>query len=638
MGGHDLAALTAAAKRAPSNSARWLALGAALREQSRLQESAQALLQAVRLQPSSAEASFQLSLTLEASGELDGASACLERVCELDARRFEAHRRLAFLQVQLGQPASAARVYARALELRPAAKEVVLELVTLLRATGDLPGAIEQCRRALVLDPTLDDVWLELGNALYACGRLDDAITAYRKLLERRPELGLAHANLGNALKDVGLQSDATGSYRRAVELAPDDALTHGNLLYVAAYDPEYTAQTILEEARRFSARHTEPLRGERKAHTNQQEPERRLRVGYVSSDFREHVSRFYLEPLLRQHSTEAVEVYCYSNVFPRDAWTERYQERAAVFREIWSLDDAAAAELIRADGIDVLVDLSMHSSRPRPLLFARKPAPIQLSWLAYVGTTGNDAMDYRLSDPFLDPESSELLPYTERTWRLPRSFWCFHPLSNVPPPGALPAQRNGYVTFGSLASFCKVNEPTLALWADVLNAVPGSKLVLHAPPGHTRARAAAVFERHGVAPSRLEFLPHQRRDDYLGTYARLDLCLDALPYCSLTNTLDAAYCGAPTLTLVGDTAVGRAGLSVASNLQLPQLVARDRQGFVASAQALASDLDGLAGLRASLRSKLEASPLMDAAGFARDLEAAYRGMWREWCTRSVGA
>lgn len=638
MAGHDLAALTAAAKRAPNNSARWLALGSALREQSRLQESAQALLQAVRLQPSSAEASFQLSLTLEAWGELDGASACLERVCELDPRRFEAHRRLAFLQVQLGQPTQAMRVYARALELRPTAKEAVLELVTLLRAIGNVPAAVEQCRRALTLDPTLDDVWLELGNALYACGRLDDAITAYRKLLERRPEHALAHANLGNVLKDVGLQSEATASYRRAVDLAPDDAVTHGNLLYVAAYDPEYSAQAILEEARRFSARHSEPLRAERRAHANQPDPERRLRVGYVSSDFREHVSRFYLEPLFSQHSTKAVEVYCYSNFFPRDAWTERYQKHAATFREFWSLDDAAAAELIRADGIDVLVDLSMHSSRPRPLLFARKPAPVQLSWLAYVGTTGNDAMDYRLSDPFLDPEASKPLPYTERTWRLPSSFWCFHPLSNVAAPGALPARQNGHVTFGSLASFCKINEPTLALWADVLNAVPGSKLVLHAPPGDTRARALALFERHGVASSRLEFLPHQRRDDYLATFARLDLCLDALPYCSLTNTLDAAYCGVPTLTLVGDTSVGRAGLSVASNLGLPELVARDRQAFVVSAKARASDLDGLAALRASLRSRLEASPLMDAPRFARDLEAAYRGMWREWCAGATSA
>ena len=632
MGTHDITALKQATSRAPNDAARWLALGVALREQTRPGEAAQALLQAVRLKPASAEASFQLGVTLDALGELEGAATCWERVCQLDAKRFDAPRRLAFLLVRLGKPAHAVPIYERALALRPRATEVWLELAAVERALGHVAAAVRHYRRALELDPTLADVRLELGNALYQQGLLDDAIATYLSLAELEPLLALAHANLGNALKDAGLHAEATASYRRALTLAPDDAVTHGNLLYTLSYDPACSAQELLAEARRFGDAHTVPLQGERQPHQNQRSPERKLRIGYVSSDFREHVSMFYLERLLQHHDREAYEIYCYSSVFPPDAWTERCRQHATVFRDIWSLDDAAAAAAIRKDEVDVLVDLNMHSGKARPLLFARKPAPVQLCWLAYVGTTGNDAMDYRITDPHLDPDTPDPLPYTERSWRLPSSFWCFHPLVAAAATSPLPAASNGYVTFGCLATFRKVSEPTLALWARVLTQVSGSRLILHVPPGTAQERVLSALEGLGVARSRVELLPHQQRSDYLATYSRIDVCLDTLPYNGLSNTLDAAWLGVPTLTRAGDTVVGRAGLCVAMNLNLPRLVARDDAQLVRAAVELAADLPALSELRAGLRARLEGSPLMDAPGFARDLEAAYRGMWRRWC------
>ncbi len=632
MGAYDITALTQATTRAPNDAKRWLALGVALREQARVDEAAQALLRAVRLRPASAEASFQLGITLDALGELEGACQCLERCWTLDPKRFETPRRLAFLLVRRGKPVAAVGWYERALELRPRSTEVVLELAAVQRALGNVTAAVSQYRRALELEPDLGDVRLELGNALYQLGQLDDALETYRILTVQRPDFGLAHANLGNVQKDVGLHADAVASYRRALTLAPDDVVTHGNLLYLLSYDPASTAEALHTEARRFGELHTVPLRTERLPHRNDQRAERKLRIGYVSSDFREHVSIFYLEPLFREHDRDRFELYCYSNVFPPDAWTARCRQQSSIFRDIWPLDDAAAAAQIRADQIDVLVDLTMHSSSARPLLFARKPAPVQLSWLAYVGTTGNDAMDYRLTDPHLDPDSSDPLPYTERSWRLPNTFWCFHPLVQSMPVSPLPAAKNGYVTFGCLASFRKVNEPTLHSWARVLREVKGSKLLLHAPLGNARERVLATFERAGVAASALELLPHQPRPDYLQTYSRIDVCLDALPYNSLSNTLDAAWLGVPTITAVGDTVVGRAGLCVATNLGLPQLVTRGSEQFVRAAAELSADLPALAELRGGLRTRLEGSPLMDAPRFARDLEAAYRAMWREWC------
>lgn len=638
MSSLNIAALTQATTRAPNDPSRWLALGGALREHGRVDEAAQALLRAVQLKPSSAEASYQLGITLDALNQLEGAASCLERAHQLAPKRFDALRKLAFVLVRLGKPLEAVQRYEAALRLDPRCSEVVLELAAVRRALGDVLAAVTHYRHALALDATQVDVQLELANALHQLGSFDAAIAEYQALIARAPELALAHANLGNALKDVARLSEAVACYRRALELAPDDAVLHGNLLFVLSFDPACSAAALHAEARRFCERHTAPLATARPQRRAVPRGARKLRIGYVSSDFREHVSMFYLEPLFRHHDRQAFEIYCYSNVFPPDAWTQRYRQHADIFRDIWLLDDVEASTLIERDEIDVLVDLTMHSGRARPLLFARKPAPVQVCWLAYVGTTGNAAMDYRLSDPYLDPPDSAELPYTERTWRLPQTFWCYHPLSETADVSELPALSNGYVTFGCLASFCKVTDDTLALWARLLRQVDGSRLLLHVPPGDSRGRVLAALERAGVSAHNVELLPHQRRNEYLQTYARIDVCLDTLPYNSLSNTLDAAWQGVPTLTLVGERVVGRSGLSVAENLGLASLAVRSSEQFVARGLELARDLPELARLRAGLRGRLQGSPLLDAPRFARDLEAAYRGMWTELATSAEPA
>jgi predicted O-linked N-acetylglucosamine transferase (SPINDLY family) len=314
------------------------------------------------------------------------------------------------------------------------------------------------------------------------------------------------------------------------------------------------------------------------------------------------------------------------------DDWTKSLLGHADRSRHTAEMDASRVAALIREDRIDVMVDLTMHMAGNRLAVFARKPAPVQICWLAYPGTTGLTAMDYRVTDPFLDPPGSDQDCYSEKPLVLPETFWCYHPLVTEETVSPLPAHRNGYVRFGCLNNFCKVGDEVIALWARVLREVQGSRFLLLARPGEARKRVLAAFEAHGVEASRIEFVGFQGRLQYLGTYRDLDIGLDTFPYNGHTTSLDAMWMGVPVVTLVGSTVVGRAGLCQAMNLGLPELAARTPDEYVETAVRLTRDCDRLAELRAGLRARMERSPLMDAPRFARNLEGAYRTAWRAWC------
>jgi protein O-GlcNAc transferase len=429
---------------------------------------------------------------------------------------------------------------------------------------------------------------------------------------------------------------EAVTAYRRALELRPDYREAHSNLLFAMMFDPASDARAILLEANRFQARHLTLPPDQVLSPIPRPAGERRLRIGYVCADFREHVFMLLLPQLLRDHNRDEVAVFCYSNVRVPDGVTELYAKRAEQFRSIVALDDDAAARMIRQDRIDVLVDLTMHMAHGRLGVFARRPAPLQVTWLAYPGTTGAASIDFRLSDPHLDPPARDDRTddrtddrYSERTARLPETFWCYEPMSELPV-SELPATKQGHLTFGSLNNFCKTNERTFALWAQVLRAIPTSRLLLLAPPGSARQRTCALFEKEGVASERIEFVDYQPRADYLTTYWRIDIALDTVPYNGHTTSLDAWWMGVPVVTLVGDTVVGRAGLSQAKNLQLDELCAESPDDFCARAVALGSDLERLASMRATLRARMEGSPLMDGRRFARNFEQTLGELFRE--------
>ena len=599
-------------------------------------EAAACYQRALELKPDYAEAHNNLGNVLTGQGKPDEAAACYERALILKPGYAEAHNNLGNVLMGQGKRDEAAACYERALRLKPDYAEAHNNLGNVLKDRDELDEAAACYQRALELKPDYALAHYNLGLLWQVRGNLDEAVACYRQALRWDPAYTEAQNNLGNALKDQGALDEAVASFRRAMELNPNLPTAHSNLLYTLIFSPGYDAQAILEEHRHWSRRFAEPLSDLIQPHLNDCSAHRRLRVGYVSADFRDHAMSFVTVPVLSAHDHENFEIHCYSDVARPDEITARLRSLADVWRSIAGLSDEQVAGLVRADGIDILVDLTMHMALNRLLVFARKPAPVQVSWLAYPGTTGLSTIDYRLTDPYIDPPGLHDLNYSEESIRLPDTFWCYDPLAAEPAVNALPAKENGCITFGCLNNFCKVNDSVLKLWAQVLTAVDGSRLLLLAPEGSVRRRTLDLLEREGVSRDRVTFVARQPRRRYLELYHRIDIGLDTFPYNGHTTSLDGFWQGVPVVTLVGDTPVARAGLSLLTNLGLPELVAETPDQFVSIAVALAGDVPRLVELRATLRDRLRASPLSDAPRFARMIEAAYREMWRRWCNRGT--
>jgi protein O-GlcNAc transferase len=606
-------------------------LGNVLKQQGKLAEAAACYRHALRLRPDHAEAHNNLGNALKDQGELDEAIACYRQALQCRPDYAEAHNNLGNALKDQGALDEAVACYRHALRLKPDYADAHSNLGNAFEDLGRLEEASACHRQALRLRPDFAEAQINLGNVLRRQGELDEAAVSYREALRLRPDLAVAHNNLGNALKDLAELDEAVACYRHALRLKPDYAEAHSNLIFSLLYHPGYDGAAIFAEARRWHACHAEPLTLTHRPHDNDPRPGRRLRVGYVSSDFREHPAAFLLMPLFANHDHSQFEIYCYAGVRRPDRFTERFRAHADVWRRTVGLTDERLAELVRRDRIDVLVDLTLHMAGSRLLTFARRPAPVQATYFGYPGTTGLSAIGYRLTDPHLDPPGESDALYVERSLRLPDTFWCFDPLDDGPEVHELPALAGKPFTFGCLNTFTKINAGSLALFAAVLRAVPGSRLMLLAPAGSARERVRAQFKREGIGGERLEFVNRQPRPEYLRMYQRIDLGLDPLPYNGHTTSLDAAWMGVPTVTFVGHTVVGRGGLSLLCNLGLPELAAQSPDEYVAIASALAGNIPRLAQLRAGLRERMAASPLMDGPRLARAVEAAYRQMWRDW-------
>ncbi len=624
-----------AVRVAPNNVVFLSNLGGVYLRLGRLDEAVGVLFMAIGLKPDLVEAVFTLAFAFEGRGELAAAAECYQRALDLAPNLSEVAERLASVrarQTALG----AATPPARGPDSDDSPAELFTALGTKLRGDGAVEHAIAWYRAALKLDPQSAYAHTALGAIHAKAGRLDEAIIEYRRALEIDENFHTARGYLNTALEDAGRHDETEAVFRDAIALCPDDPLPQSVLLFNMMYWPNVSARDILAEARAWNARFARPLTVQAPPHHNDRSPERRLRVGYVSPDFREHAMSRFTIPLLRNHDHRQVEVFCYSSgpVQPCPE-TDHIRASADVWREVADLDDAALSEVIRRDQIDILVDLTMHLLGRRVLAFARRPAPIQMCWLAYPGTTGLDAMDYRLSDPYLDPPDADTTVYTEETIRLPETFWCYDPLTDVPDVSPLPALANGRITFGSLNHFRKLNPGVLGLWAKVLNAVPNSRLVIVAPDGGPPDRVRSFFEGAGVKPDRIEFVGRCARLDYLARYREIDIGLDTFPYNGHTTSLDALWMGVPTVTLIGDTVVGRGGLCLSMNIGLPELIAKTHDEYLEIARALASDLEHLSGLRQTLRGRLQRSPLMDGPRFARNFESVYRDVWRRYCAKN---
>jgi len=607
-------------------------LGTVLQEIDRADEAITLLRAALDLQPTQVAHAVNLGIALCRRREFAEAQSILRRALDQDPHSADAAFNLGNALHGLGRSQDAADMYSQALQQRPGFVDASINLGNMQREMGQFTAAAASYEAALKAQPDSVVAMNNTGALLRTLGRFDEAEDMLRRGLRVSPRHAALYDNLGSVLKDAGELDAAIDCFRQSLSLEPSNPATHSNLAYAQSFQSAQP-RPILEECLRWNSRFAAVPRLE--PHRRPNSSPRRLRIGYVSADFRDHCQTLFTTPLLSHHDHGAFDIYCYSSVERPDEQTRHLATYADVWRDVRALDDAALADCIRADNIDILVDLTMHMARGRLLAFARKPAPIQVAWLAYPGTTGIGAMDFRVSDPRLDPEGFDD-HYSERTIRLPDSFWCYDPLTAEPKVNTLPALERGYVTLGCLNNPCKLTDSTVRLWSRVMQAVPTSRLRILAPSGRHGQRVVQRLTLQGIAPDRVELVPYRARAEYLRYYHDIDLGLDTFPYNGHTTSLDSLWMGVPMVTRVGATSVGRGGLSQLFQLGLTGLTADTDEAFVERAVELCGNLPKLARLRTHLRERLERSPLMDGPRFAQQMESAYRSLWQQYTSSTA--
>jgi len=577
-----------------------------------------------------AAASLERGRALRAQGRAEEAIDEFRAALRLEPDLAEAHHQLGNALKGLQRYAEAVASLRSAAMLAPQSGAVWLNLGVACLEIPRLDEAVACFRRAIRLEPTRPEAHNILGHAFLAKGRCTAAKHCLEEALRLRPGYPAALDNLGRVLKTQGLSAEALPHHRAALAGAPRPE-THSNLLFSLNFPADIAPEEIFAEHRRWSDLHAAPLRAGWTPRARDPDGSRRLRLGYVSPDFVNHAIPYFFEPVLAAHDRASFEVTCYSNARVPDGVTQRLRAQSGRWREIAALSDEAVAALVREDGIDILVDLAGHTARHRLLVFARKPAPIQVTWLGYPNTTGLDAIDYRLTEAVSDPPASEAW-HSEELVRLPGPFSCYRPSEASPPVGPPPSAASGQVTFGCFNHLAKVTPPVIELWAGILRALPSSRLLLKSrglADLETASRLRGEFVRRGIEPGRLELNGEElSQARHLGLYQRVDIALDPFPYNGTTTTCEALWMGVPVVSLAGCTHVSRVGASLLTHLGVPEWIANSREEYLERCGELAGDGPRLAAIRAGLRERMRASPLCDAAGFTRGLEEAYRGMW----------
>jgi len=529
---------------------------------------------------------------------------------------------------RLGRLAEARSRFEAAVERGPGYADALVNLANVLADAGDAATAERRYREALGIAPHSVEARNNLGRLLLSRKRLAEAIACFEEALRTKPGHVLALNNLGNAYREQGRLEEACRCYREAARLRPDLPEPASNLLVAMTCNPALGIDEVFKAHREFAARF-EPRAGLQEPLVAPRAPGR-IRVGYVSADLRAHAVAAFAIAILEAHDRTAFEVSVYHNSFVEDEFTRRARAAAGRFVTVAGLTDELFVQLVREHRIDVLVDLSGHTADNRLLAFARRAAPVQATWLGYINTTGLAAMDFRITDAQVDPPGATERWHTETLVRLPTSLWCYRPWPCSPDVRPSPGLERGYVTFGSTANPAKLNATLLRTWRRLLERVPGSRLLVHAPEDvDFRLRVLAIVCGDGQPTDRVAFFPRLPATEYLGRYADIDICLDSFPCVGATTTLDALWMGVPVVSLAGQAPYSRAGASILTALGLAECLARCEDEYVERAAALAADLPALARLRLDLRGRLQASPLMDEPGFARAMEAAFVHMCR---------
>ena len=647
-------------------------LGLALQNLGKLEKAKTSYEQALKLNPDYAEAYNNLGLLFHSQNELENASIAFEKVLQLEPDNAEVLSNLGgilYLQHRLDE---AKTICEKAIQIKPEHAEAYNNLGTILDSQGMLNEAEAHIKQAILLEPDFAEAYKNLGIIRQHQGFLEEAKSALEKAIEIKPDFieaynsygyvqllggeseaaikifnkaldfnpnfAEAYNNLGFAYQDQNKYMLAINNYLRALKLKPDFYKAHSNLLFCMNYAPELNVQNNFKEHQNWAQQHAIPLADKILPHANNPAPDRTLRIGYVSPDFRFHSVAYFIEPLFREYSRDKFITIAYSDTVQPDSMTEKLQSLVDNWRNIAGMSDEQVAELVRKDTIDILVDLTGHTANNRMRVFALKPAPIQVSYLGYPNTTGLPTMDYRLTDAWADPPGQTEQFHTEELVRLPCGFLCYSPPQDCPEVGDLPALTSGHITFGCFNNSTKLNPKAISLWSKLLQQIPESQLILKARNLKCESGQKLLikmFEENSISPNRLKFINFiSSFYDHMELYNEVDIALDTSPYNGTTTTCEALWMGVPVVTLTGDTHISRVCNSILSNIDMPEFIAETPDNFVEIARDLVNDLDMLVNLRKGLRDKIRRSPLTNAHAFTCELEKIYLNMWETWCEK----
>ena len=598
-----------------------------------LTEAKAVFMRIVDINPDKLDALYHLSSISGMLGDVDMANEYCHKVIALNPDFAMAHYNLGHVYATQGKPDEAEASYREVLRLDPRNVLAHCSIGNLLLQIDRTDEAAAHYQKALQLNRFHADVHIGLGNIFFSYECDSEALACYQEALRLNPELSVVHNNLGNVYTRQGNLDKALSSYSEALRIAPGNLKTYSDYIYAMAYHEDYDAASVFAEHVHWGEKQERNV-STIPSHTNTPDPNKRLRVGYVSGDFRNHPVGIFIEPVFSHHDQTHFEIYCYSNNARTDDLTERLRQHVDHWSTVVHQTDDNLAQQIRDDGIDILIDLAGHTAKNRLSMFAIKPAPIQITWMSYIASTGLKAIDYIIGNHFVIPAEDERF-YTEQVVRLPHHFLCFTPPRAPISVSPLPALSCGQITFGCFNNTAKITPSVVATWSRLLLNLPNARLFLKSAGFGTdeiRQQYQQLFAHHGIQGERLYFAGPSPREEYLAAYNEVDIGLDPFPYNGGTTTVEALWMGIPIITLRGDRFAGRMGQSIMMNIGLGEFVAENIDQYIEKTIALASDLPRLAALRAGLRQRLLNSPLCDGQGFTLDLETAYRRMWHSWC------
>ena len=641
-------------------------LGATLVDLEEYEEAKKVIGEAIHLQPDYAEAYNNLGNVHKELEEYDQAIAQYEKAIELNPRYYEAYNNLGVALGKNEQYEEAAEVLKNTIHMKPEFAEAYNTLGAILTDWEKYEEAKQALLEAISIAPDNAKAYNNLGNAYERLDEYDQAIVQYEKAVELNPQYYQAYNNLGAALSNIekyeeaqkvlkqaiqinskfaesyhnmGLIFRLTGNYdeaikhqRMAVSLKPEDENNFQVLLFSLNYSPDMSAEEIYDYYRQYDQKFGLPLKSKWKPFAQTKAPKNKLRIGYVSPDFKEHSMRNFLEPVLTHHNHDKFEIYAFAELKKEDQITQKYKSYADHWIRTDKMSDEEMAQKIRDVQIDILIDLAGHTKGNRLGVFALKPAPVSLSWwIGYGYTTGLSAIDYFLTDNVLAPEGSEHL-FAEQLCRLNQYSVCYQKKIGMGSINPLPALTNGFITFGTLTRVIRINDKVIKAWSQILNQVKGSKLIINSKSFNnsmTINEFKQKFQEYGISSDRLDIYYQSPPWD---TMRKIDIALDCFPHNSGTTLNEHLYMGNPFITMAGRPSVGRIGASILDTLGHPEWIATSEEAYIDKAIALASDTKKLAKIRGSLRAEIEASPIMDTRGFVEGLEKIYQGMWEKWC------